>query len=117
MSLRFYGKKTCVTCRKAKAFLEEQNIAFEELPIETQPPDYEILEKLVDESDVKASLNARSTLYKEKGLGKNPPDKKTAIALMIQDPNLIRRPVLVNGKGKLYQGFDEASLKAFLNQS
>lgn len=114
MTLRFYGKKTCVTCQKAKAFLESQHIAFEEFPIETQPPTLEVLEKLVDEADVKASLNSRSAIYKEKNLGKNLPDKKTAIQLMLVDPNLIKRPVLINAKGALYQGFDEAGLKAFL---
>ncbi|WP_373531474.1 arsenate reductase family protein [Vampirovibrio sp.] len=117
MTLRFYGKKNCVTCQKAKAFLESQNVAFEELPIETQPPTAEILARLVDEANVKASLNSRSAIYKAKNLGQNLPDKSTALQLMLTDPNLIKRPVIMNDQGALYQGFDEASLKAFLRQS
>lgn len=116
MTLHFYGKKTCVTCQKAKAFLEGQGIAFEEFPIETQPPAQDILTELVDETNVKASLNSRSAIYKEKNLGKNLPDKQMAIRLMQQDSNLIKRPVLIDAKGALYQGFDEASLKAFLGE-
>lgn len=116
MTLRFYGKKTCVTCKKAAAFLNGQNIAFEELPIETKHPTKAVLEKLVDEADFKASLNTRSAIYKEKNLGKSLPDKKTLIELMLVDPNLIKRPVLINEQGNLYQGFDEASLKRFLEQ-
>jgi Spx/MgsR family transcriptional regulator len=114
MTLRFYGKKTCITCQKAKAFLEGQGVEFEELSIETQPPTLAILEQLVDEANVKASLNSRSKVYKEKNLGKDLPDKKTAIQLMLKDPNLIKRPVILNTKGQLYQGFEASSLQAFI---
>jgi Spx/MgsR family transcriptional regulator len=114
MTLRFYGKKTCITCQKAKAFLEEHQVAFEEFPIETQPPSKAELEKLVNETDVQASLNSRSTIYRAQNLGKNVPDKQTAIALMLQDPNLIKRPVLINDQGQIAQGFDAERLKAFL---
>ncbi|WP_303672779.1 arsenate reductase family protein [Vampirovibrio chlorellavorus] len=114
MRLRFYGKKTCVTCQKAKAFLEEHQIAFEELPIETHPPSKVELERLVNETDVKASLNSRSAIYKAQNLGKNVPDKQAAIALMLQDPNLIKRPVLINEQGQMMQGFELDQLKAFL---
>jgi arsenate reductase len=113
-TLKFFGKKTCITCQKAKAFLDEHGVAFEEIPIETQPPAREVLETLVDPSNVKASLNTRSGIYKEKNLGKDIPDAKTAIALMLKDPNLIKRPILVDSKGELYQGFDADTLKAFL---
>lgn len=112
--LKFYAKKSCITCQKAKAFLETAKADFEELPIETRPPSREILDQLIDPEKVKASLNTRSAIYKEKNLGKDVPDKKTAIQLMLQDPNLIKRPVIVDAKGKLYQGFDEESLRDFL---
>lgn len=116
MPLQFYGKKTCITCQKAKAYLHAQKIALVEFPIETQPPDRKMLERLIDPNNVKTSLNSRSAIYKQKNLGQNLPDQQTAIALMLEDPNLIKRPVLVDEAGNLYQGFDEASLTAFLNQ-
>jgi arsenate reductase len=116
MALRFYGKKTCITCQKAKVFLDENQVSFEEIPIETNPPAREVLETLVDAKNIKASLNTRSAIYKEKNLGNATPDKKTIIDLMLKDPNLIKRPVIVDSNGKLYQGFDEESLKKFLKQ-
>ena len=36
----------------------------------------------------------------------NPPARAEAIELMAENPNLIRRPILVNG-GKIALGFDE----------
>lgn len=114
MTLRFYGKKTCITCQKAKAFLERHQIAFDELAIETQPPSKADLAKMVSETDVKASLNSRSAIYKAQNLGKYMPDKSTAIDLMLQDPNLIKRPLIVDAQGRMIQGFQEDQLKAFL---
>lgn len=114
MTLKFYGKKSCTTCQKAKAFLEEQSIDFEEIPIETKPPSRKVLEQAVDPANVKASLNSRSAIYKEKNLSKNLPDAKTAITLMLEDPNLIKRPLIVKDDGSLYQGFDVDTLAEFL---
>ncbi len=102
-----YSKNTCVTCKKAKAFLDEHGITYQEQDIIKNPPSREVLEQLIEPQNVKASLNSRSTLYKEKNLGKQVPDKAEAIRLMLQDPNLIKRPVLLRGQTRL-QGFDPA---------
>ena len=112
--LKFYGKKSCITCQKAKAFLEEKGVQFDDIAIEAQPPTKEVLSQLIDSNWIKASMNSRSTIYKEKNLGKDLPDKATVLKLMLQDPNLIKRPVIINSKGELYQGFDADELKAFL---
>jgi arsenate reductase len=113
-ALKFYGKKSCITCQKAKAVLKAEGVSFEEIPIEAQPPARDILERLIEANGIKASLNSRSSIYKEKNLGKSLPDKATAIQLMLEDPNLIKRPVILNAKGNLYQGFDAETLQNFL---
>ena len=46
-------------------------------------------------------------------MGKRMPTKKQAIDMMLQDPNLIRRPFIVKGRD-FYQGFEEDTLKDFL---
>lgn len=115
MSLTFYGKKTCVTCQKAKAFLDQRGVAYREVPIETQPPSRELLEALIDEHNIKAALNTRSKAYKEKGLNARIPDKATVIDWMLEDPNLIKRPVLVKANGQAQLGFEEGLTGDFLS--
>lgn len=44
---------------------------------------------------------------------KNPPMREEALRLMSENPNLIRRPILV-GKGEPLLGFDEAAWRARL---
>lgn len=88
-------KKTCGTCKKAQVYLNESKVAFEKVDIINSPPSRELLEKFIDANDVKPALNSRSTIYRDLKLGQNLPDKAKAIELMLQDPNLIKRPFVV----------------------
>ena len=91
----FFDKKTCVTCKKTQAFLNENKVEFEIVDIIKNPPEKEILAKFIDADNVKSYLNTRSTSYRELNLGQNIPNKAKAIKLMLQDPNLIKRPFIV----------------------
>ena len=57
--------------------------------------------------------SAERELYKEKNMKQKPPSKDEAIKLMLKDPNLLKRPVIIKGKKKL-TGFNEAELKELL---
>ena len=48
-------------------------------------------------------MSTRSPVFKERPL---PTSKKEAIALMLENPNLIRRPILVQGANVIF-GFDK----------
>jgi arsenate reductase (glutaredoxin) len=57
---------------------------------------------VIDELGVDAVLSRRSPAYKELGLGSRTVSKNEAIELILKDPNLMRRPlVLANGKAIL----------------
>ena len=43
----------------------------------------------------------------------NVPTKAEAIRLMVQDPNLIRRPIMVKGQTKVF-GFDAEKLRTLV---
>ena len=66
-----------------------------------------LLERLIDEDRVDDYLNKRSPAYKARSLGSRKLTKKQAIDLMLEDPNLIRRPVVVHDPKKpAVFGFD-----------
>ena len=69
-----------------------------------EPPSRELLEQLIDESHLEDFINKRSPAFKERNLDVAKLTKKKAIDLMMEEPNLIRRP-LVLGKGKAIFGF------------
>jgi arsenate reductase-like glutaredoxin family protein len=52
-------------------------------------------------------VSTRSPAYKARGLDVTRMTKKQAIDLMLEDPNLMRRPLLLRGRRALF-GFDAA---------
>ncbi len=67
-------------------------------------PSRELLSKLIDDHGLEAVLNPRSPAYKAMDLGAKKLSKSQAIDMMLEDPNLLRRP-LVLGKGKAILGY------------
>jgi arsenate reductase-like glutaredoxin family protein len=74
-----------------------------EIDINRNPPTREFLEKHIDASRFLDFVSTRSPVFKERPL---PKSKKEAIDLMIENPNLIRRPILIKGS-KVIFGFDK----------
>jgi arsenate reductase-like glutaredoxin family protein len=74
-----------------------------ELDINKEPPSREFLEKHIDPDRFLDFVSTRSPVFKQRPL---PRSKKEAIALMIENPNLIRRPIVVKGS-KVIFGFDK----------
>ena len=68
-------------------------------------PSRELLSRLIDEQGLEAILSKRSPRYKELNLDERKLSKSEAIDLILEDPNLMRRP-LVLGKGKAIFGYD-----------
>ena len=56
------------------------------------------LEKLIGKRDYKDFLNTRNELYRERNMKEHPPSRAEALKLMSENPNLIRRPILVDGE-------------------
>ena len=74
-----------------------------EIDINKQPPTRELLEQHIDANRFLDFVSTRSPVWKERPL---PKSKKEAIDLMMQNPNLIRRPILIKGS-KVTFGFDK----------
>jgi arsenate reductase-like glutaredoxin family protein len=75
----------------------------QEIDINRNPPSREFLEKHVDAKNFLDYVSKRSPVFKSRPL---PKSKKEAIDLMLEQPNLIRRPVLVRGNTVTF-GFDK----------
>lgn len=56
------------------------------------------MERLIGKRDYKLFLNTRNELYRERGMKENPPPRAEALKLMSENPNLIKRPILVDGE-------------------
>jgi arsenate reductase-like glutaredoxin family protein len=61
-------------------------------------PSRELLAKLVEEHGLENVMNSRSPAFKARGLDLSKLTPSKAIGLMLEDANLIRRPLLLAGK-------------------
>ena len=73
------------------------------LDINRTPPSREFLEKHIDADRFLEFVSTRSPIFKERPL---PRSKKEAIDLMVQHPNLIKRPIVISGSTVIF-GFDK----------
>ncbi len=74
-----------------------------QLDINKEPPTRAFLEKHIDAGRFLDFVSTRSPVFKERPL---PTSKKEAIALMMENPNLIRRPIVIKGSTVIF-GFDK----------
>lgn len=75
----------------------------EERDINQDPPTRAFLEKHIEADRFLDFVSTRSPVFKQRPL---PRSKKEAIDLMMEQPNLIRRPILIRGS-KVIFGFDK----------
>ena len=75
----------------------------QDIDINKNPPSREFLEKHIDADRFLEFVSTRSPVFKERPL---PKSKKEAIAMMMDNPNLIRRPILIKGSTVIF-GFDK----------
>jgi Spx/MgsR family transcriptional regulator len=67
-----------------------------------EPPSRELLTRLIDEYGLESVLSTRSPAWKALGLDAKSLTKSKAIELMLGEPNLIRRPLVLQGKKAVF---------------
>lgn len=100
----------CTTCQKAKKWLTEKGISFEERDIKTENPTKEELEVWYKKSGLplKRFFNTSGILYKEMKLKDRLPEmtEDEQLTLLSTDGMLVKRPILISDEQVLV-GFKE----------
>ena len=71
------------------------------------------IDELIGSRDYKEFLNTRNELYRTRKMKEHPPTRAEAIKLMAKEPNLIRRPIVLQGS-QMILGLDEEAYRKFL---
>ena len=107
----------CSTCKKAKAFLDEQGASYTARHIKEENPSYEELKAWVEMSGLplKKFFNTSGLLYKSMNLKEKLPTmtEEEQLRLLASDGMLVKRPILVTEKAVL-TGFREEAWKKAL---
>jgi len=114
MTITIHGIKNCDTMKKARAWLEAEGIAHAFHDYKTAGITKAMLQAWVQKAGWEAVLNRAGTTFR-----KLPEDQKQgldearAVALMLAQPSMIKRPVLTKGDALLI-GFDPGRYAALL---
>ncbi|GKX58466.1 arsenate reductase [Leminorella grimontii] len=109
-----YGIKNCDTIKKARRWLEERGVEYRFHDYRADGLDDALLQRFIDALGWEAMLNTRGTTWRklsdeQKAAASN---ESGAKALMLEQPAIIKRPLLVKGDAMLL-GFSDAGYQQF----
>ncbi len=104
--ITIYGIKNCDTMKKARAWLDKHGIAYSFHDYKAAGIERERLEGWSRKVGWEILLNRAGTTFRKlPDKDKSGLDAKKALALMLAQPSMIKRPVLELDGGKLVVGF------------
>ncbi|MGB1090807.1 MAG: ArsC family reductase [Oceanobacter sp.] len=111
-----YGIKNCDTMKKAFKWLEENGVDYQFHDYKKQGLTSELASAWLDELGWEALINKRGTTWRK--LPEEQRDNMTtesALAVMLENPSIIKRPLLDTGSEK-HLGFKAADYETLLNK-
>ncbi|CQJ29703.1 A glutathione-dependent thiol reductase [Yersinia mollaretii] len=113
---KVYGIKNCDTIKKARRWLEEQSIAYQFHDYRVDGLSDERLQGFIDKLGWEPLLNTRGTTWRKLPEAQRAgiTDAQSAKELMLAQPAMIKRPLLVAANGEMLLGFNIESYQSFI---
>lgn len=114
-SLYLYGIKNCDTIKKAKKWLEEQQIAYQFHDYRADGLDEEMLRTFIEQLGWESLLNTRGTTWRKlnESVRQSINNADSAAELMLAQPAIIKRPLLAHNH-RMLLGFNPDQYTQFL---
>ena len=113
--MRIYGIKNCDTMKKAFVWCEQHGVAYEFHDYKKQGVPRDRLVEWCRHVGWKSLLNTKGPTWRK--LTPEQQDISTqskAVAIMLENSSVIRRPVIETSEGKLLIGFDQTMFESFV---
>lgn len=104
--MQLYGIPNCDTVKKARNWLSEHGYVYDWIDYKKTPPTTDLLAGWIAQTGWEVLVNKQGTTWKKLDAATQAKvvDAASAIALMLEKPSLIKRPVLVRD-GRISVGF------------
>lgn len=112
--MEIWHNPRCSKSREALSILEASDLPFVERHYLQEPPDHDELERVLKALDMEPWELARTQepLAKELGLADLPKERSRWIDIMVENPILIERPVVIASDGRAVIGRPPEDVKA-----
>lgn len=113
--ITLYVSPSCTSCRKAKAWLEEQKLPFIEKNIFHEPLTKQEIKQILSltEEGTGELISYRSQAYQSLTIDIEELTMNELLDLFTEQPSLIRRPILTDDR-RLQIGYNEEEIRCFL---
>jgi len=112
MSVTLYGIKNCDTVKKARKWLDDNSVPYTFHDFRVDGINKTLVNNFLKQVDIETLINKRGTTWRKlSDTEKEIKTKTQAVALMVENPAIIKRPVLDVNK-KVTVGFSEESYKS-----
>ncbi|MBU9713274.1 transcriptional regulator SpxA [Evansella tamaricis] len=110
-----FTSPSCTSCRKAKAWLQENNIEFVERNLFSEPLTVEEVKEVVrmTEDGTDEIISTRSKVFQELDVELDSMPLQDLFKLISDHPGLLRRPIILDEK-RIQVGYNEAEIRRFL---
>ena len=110
-----YTSPSCTSCRKARAWLEEHNIPYQERNIFSDPLNKNEIKTILrmTEDGTEEIISTRSKVFQELNIKIDDLSINELLDLVQKNPGLLRRPIILDEK-RLQVGYNEDEIRRFL---
>ncbi|MFA8439154.1 transcriptional regulator SpxA [Pueribacillus sp. YX66] len=110
-----YTSPSCTSCRKAKLWLEENNIDYVERNIVSEAPTLEEIKEILrmTEDGTDEIISTRSKTFQQLNVNLDQIKLQDLYELIQTHPGLLRRPIIIDEK-RLQVGYNEDEIRRFL---
>lgn len=110
-----YTSPSCTSCRKARAWLEENNIQYTERNIFSEPLSLDEIKEILrmTEDGTDEIISTRSKTFQKLNVDLDTFPMQELFKLIQQNPGLLRRPIILDEK-RLQVGYNEDEIRRFL---
>jgi len=109
--LHLYGIRNCDSCREAQRWLRIRNVPFTFHDLREGGLSQGLLQEWFDSAHGPKLLNRRSTTWRRLEDSEKDVAQRDPASLVVQNPTLLKRPVITDGSMILDVGFDPESLE------
>ncbi|MFC0189118.1 transcriptional regulator SpxA [Fictibacillus aquaticus] len=110
-----FTSPSCTSCRKAKAWLKENDIPYSERNIFSEPLSIEEVKQILrmTEDGTDEIISTRSKTFQELDIQLESMPLQDLYQLIADNPGLLRRPIILDEK-RLQVGYNEDEIRRFL---
>lgn len=112
--IKLYTSASCTSCRKAKAWLTEKNLPFEERNIISDPLTKEEIKGILAMTETGSDeiISTRSKVYEKLAIDFDELSFNQLVDILVEHPNLLRRPLIFD-EIRFQVGYNEDEIHQF----